>query len=198
VKGSNRDQTTNAPQVALLRAVNVGGHGKVTMADLRNALERRGFAGVRTLMQTGNLILPAAPAQGSKLEGLLERELAAGLELTTDVYVRCAAELAEVIAKNPFPQEAKRDPSHLLVVFRKTPADEALVRAIRATITGREAVEAVGRHLYIVYPDGIGRSKLKVPEKKADPSTRGTGRNWNTVLKLAESLRDAPTPGSEP
>jgi uncharacterized protein (DUF1697 family) len=99
--------------------------------------------------------------------------------------------LAEVIAKNPFPEAARRDPSHLLVVFRKTPADAALVRAIRASITGREAVEAVGRHLYIVYPDGIGRSKLKVPEKKADPNMRGTGRNWNTVLKLAESLAEA-------
>jgi uncharacterized protein (DUF1697 family) len=184
-------------QVALLRAVNVGGHGKVAMADLRGVPERRGFTGARTLMQTGNLILPAAPAEGANLEALIERELEAGLGLATDVFVRSADELADVIAKNPFPEEAKRDPSHLLVVFRKAPADEALVRAIRATITGREAVEAVGRHLYIVYPDGIGRSKLKVPEKKADASTRGTGRNWNTVLKLAESLRDASTPGSE-
>jgi uncharacterized protein (DUF1697 family) len=197
VKGSKQSQTPNAAQVALLRAVNVGGHGKVAMADLRTALERRGFAGLRTVMQTGNLILPTAPAQGAKLEALLERELEAGLELVTDVFVRSAAELDEVIAKNPFPAQAKRDPSHLLVVFRKTPADEALVRAIRATITGREAVEVVGRHLYIVYPDGIGRSKLKVPEKKADANTRGTGRNWNTVLKLAESLHEAPTPGSE-
>jgi uncharacterized protein (DUF1697 family) len=190
VKGSEQSQTTNAAQVALLRAVNVGGHGKVAMADLRTTLERRGFAGVRTLMQTGNLILPAAPAQGAKLEALLERELEAGLKLATDVFVRSAEELDEVIAKNPFPEEAERDPSHLLVVFRKTPADEGVVRAIRATITGREAVEAVGRHLYIVYPDGIGRSKLKVPEKKADRDSRGTGRNWNTVLKLAASLAE--------
>jgi uncharacterized protein (DUF1697 family) len=188
VSGSKRGQTKNAPQLALLRAVNVGGHGKVAMADVRRVLEGRGFVGVRTIMQTGNLILPAAPAEGAKLEALLERELHAGLELVTDVYVRSAAELAEVIAKNPFPEEAKRDPSHLLVIFRKTPADAELVRAIRATIVGREAVEAFGRHLYIVYPDGIGRSKLKVPEKKADLNTRGTGRNWNTVLKLAESL----------
>jgi uncharacterized protein (DUF1697 family) len=178
-------------QVALLRAVNVGGHGKVSMAELRDGLDGRGFAGVRTLMQTGNLIIPSPPAEGAKLEALLERELEAGLGLATDVYVRSSAELAEVIAKNPFPEEAKRDPSHLLVIFRKTPAEDALLRAIRATITARERVEAVGRHLYIVYPDGIGRSRLKVPEKKADPNTRGTGRNWNTLLKLAAELNEA-------
>lgn len=152
-------------QVALLRAVNVGGHGKVSMADLRRTLERRGLANVQTLMQTGNLILRDAPAQGAKLQRLIEAELQAGLGLATDAFVRSASEWNDVIASNPFAEFAKQDPSHLVVVFQHTPVSATWLRAAKATITGRESVEAVGRHLYITYPDGIGRSRLRLPPK---------------------------------
>src|SRR4051812_21568885 len=152
-------------QLALLRAVNVGGHGKVAMADLRRTLERAGFANVQPLMQTGTLTLPSAPAEGTELQRLLEAELQAGLGLTTDVFVRSAAELTDVLTQNPFPEFAKDDPSHLLVVFLHTPVSDAWLRAANATITGRESIETVGRHLYIPYPDGIGRSRLRLPPK---------------------------------
>jgi len=175
-------------QVALLRAVNVGGHGKVAMADLRRTLERRGFANVQTLMQTGNLILRDAPAQGGKLERLIEAELQAALGLTTDVFVRSASEWSDVIANNPFPEFAKDDPSHLVVVFLHSPVSECWLRAARATTRGPERVEAAGRHLYITYPDGIGRSRLRLPPKDSGQDARGTARNWNTLLKLAAAL----------
>lgn len=178
-------------QIALLRAVNVGGHGKVAMADLRRTLERRGFASVQTLMQTGNLILRDAPAQGAKLQRLIEAELQAGLGLTTDVFVRSASKWTDLIAKNPFPEFAAEDPSHLVVVFLHSPVSDAWLRAARATITSRESIEAAGRHLYITYPDGIGRSRLRLPPKDSGQDARGTARNWNTLLKLASALQAA-------
>ena len=178
-------------QLALLRAVNVGGHGKVSMADLRRTLERAGFTGVQTLMQTGHLILRDAPADETKLQRLLESALQQGLGLTTDVFVRSPAELAEVIAKNPFASFAKDDPSHLLVVFHHTPFSNSWLRAAQASITGPESIEAVGRHLYITYPDGIGRSRLRLPPQDDGHDVRGTARNWNTVLKLVAALKSA-------
>jgi uncharacterized protein (DUF1697 family) len=94
-----------------------------------------------------------------------------------------------VIAGNPFSEEAARDPGHLLVVALKDAPDRAAAAALRNAITGREVVRVRGRHAYIVYPDGIGRSRLTtvVIEKKL--GTRGTGRNWNTVLKLGALVK---------
>jgi uncharacterized protein (DUF1697 family) len=180
--------TSAAVQLALLRAVNVGGHGKVSMAELRRTLERRGFADVRTLLQTGNVILRASPGDGRTLQRRLETELEADLGLKTDVFVRSATELAEVIAQNPFPDQAADDPSHLLVVFSNNPPSAAALADLRSSITGRERVHAVGRHLYITYPDGIGRSRLRSEPRNADRGARGTARNWNTILMLAAAM----------
>jgi uncharacterized protein (DUF1697 family) len=99
--------------------------------------------------------------------------------------VRTAKEWQAIIDANPFPREAKTDPSHLLAVLLKEEVSPANVTALQKAIVGREIVRARGRCLYIVYPDGIGRSKLTnvMAEKKL--GARGTARNWNTVVKLA-------------
>ena len=171
--------------VALLRAVNVGGHGKVAMSDLRGLLGELGFADVRSLLQTGNLVFRGESKAGSEYEQLLEREAGRRLELRTDFLVRTADEWAAVVDGNPFPEVAERDPSHLLVVFLKEAPDKKSVEALRAAVKGRESVSVEGREAYISYPDGIGRSRLTSALIESKLGTRGTGRNWNTVLKLA-------------
>ena len=170
--------------VALLRGINVGGHKQIAMADLRGMLERLGFTAVRSLLNSGNLVFRADAQAGSKLERLLEVETEKRLGLTADFLVRTAAEWAAAIAGNPFPDEAGRDPGHLLVMFLKGAPGPEAVAALQAAITGREVVSADDRHAYLVYPDGIGRSRLTnaLIEKKL--GTRGTARNWNTVLRL--------------
>lgn len=172
--------------IALLRGINVGGNKMIAMADLRDLLTKLGFAGAKSLLQSGNLVFRGdrrrTPAQ---LETLLAAETEKRLGVQADVFVRTASELAEVVARNPFAEEAKRDPSHLLVMFLRDVPDVTAVAALNAAIVGREAVRVIGRHAYAAYPDGIGRSKLTnaVIEKKL--GTRGTARNWNTVMKLA-------------
>ena len=170
--------------VALLRAVNLAGKNKVGMADLRALLGGLGLQDVRTLLQSGNAAFSGGKGGGAQLEKALEGEVAKRFGLATDVFVRSAREWEAVIAANPFPREAAVDPGHLLVLFLKAAPPEAAVEDLRAAIKGREIVKARGRELYVVYPDGIGRSRLTVAliEKKLD--TRGTGRNWNTVLRL--------------
>ena len=119
-----------------------------------------------------------------QLEGMLEEAAERHLGLKTDCLVRTSGEWRSVIAANPFREEAQSDPSHLLIMFLKGAPDRATVAALQKAITGREVVRSKGRQAYITYPDGIGRSRLTTKMIEEALGTRGTGRNWNTVLKL--------------
>lgn len=173
-----------ATYVALLRGINVGGNKMIAMADLRAALTKAGFSNVRTLLQSGNVVLDAATASPSTLESQLEAEVKKRFSLEVEIHVRTPAEWAAVMKANPFAAEAKRDPGHLLVTFFKTPLDKAKVKAAQAAIVGPERLQADGRHLYMVFPEGMGRSKAAVVVGKT-LGPGGTARNWNTVQKLA-------------
>ncbi len=170
--------------VALLRAINLPHHKQVAMADLRDLLTQLGFVDPRSLLQSGNLLFRSGARSGAQLERLLEKEAASRLALETDLFVRTAAEWQSVIAHNPFRKEAERDPARLVVIFLKDAPSAKAVRALQVAITGPEVVRASGRHAYIVYPNGTGRSRLTNALIEKHLGTRGTGRNWNTVLKL--------------
>lgn len=177
--------TTN---IALVRGINVGGHKQVAMADLRDLLTQLGFADPRSLLQSGNLVFRSSRRTSAQLERLLEAEGEKRLGLQADFFVRTAEEWKQVVARNPFAAEAKRDPGHLVVMFLKQAPEVKSVEALRAAIIGPEIVRADGTELFIVYPNGMGRSRLthSLIEKKL--GTRGTGRNWNTILKLRDTL----------
>ena len=170
--------------IALLRGVNLGGRRSLAMADLRAFAEALGFTGVRTLLNSGNLVFEGDGRSSADLEQLLETEAGQRLGIRTDFHVRSAKEWRDMIARNPFTAEAKRDPARLIMFCLKKPPGTKAFSALQATITGPEQVLGHGRHAYIYYPDGQGRSKLTVAMiDKAIGA--GTGRNWNTVTKLA-------------
>lgn len=175
--------------VALLRAVNVGGRGSLKMTDLRAVAAGLGFTAVQTLLQSGNLVFEAKGKKAAALEQALRAALKKHHGIETDFLVRSARELDAVIATNPFPDEAKSAPAKLLVMFLQDQVGAKDVQALRDAHKGPESIRHEGRELYIVYPDGIGRSKLtgSLIEKKL--GIRGTGRNWNTVTKLANLAR---------
>jgi len=175
--------------VALLRGVNVGGHKQVAMADLRGLLTKLGFRDVQSVLQSGNVVFRGDGTAGERLEHLLEAEARKRVGLDTDFFVRSAAEWEDVIAGNPFRSEAKRDPARLVAMFLKKPPSGAAAEALQAAIVGREVVRAVEKQAYIVYPDGQGRSKLTNAVIEKHLGTRGTARNWNTVLRLAGLFR---------
>jgi uncharacterized protein (DUF1697 family) len=179
-----------AIQVALLRAVNVGGRGKVPMADLKACLTSFGLDDVRTLLQSGNVVFGSDDG-GPALESRLEAHLLAELGLRTTVIIRTAPAWSAVVAGNPFVDASPLDPSHLLALLGKRPPVEGAVDALRSAIASVGGHEAVADHdgqVYVSYPDGIGRSKLTVPLIERALGTPVTGRNWNTVLKLAAML----------
>jgi len=175
--------------IALLRAVNVGGKTKIGMAHLRALLAELGLAEPRSLLQSGNLLFRSEGRTAADLESLLATETEQRLGLKTDFFVRTAAEWDAVVASNPFPKEAESDPGHLVVMALKEAPDAATVAALQASIVGRETVRAVGRQAYLVYPDGIGESKLTIKMIEKALGTRGTGRNWNTTLKLQAQVQ---------
>src|SRR5262245_28423953 len=175
-------------QIALLRAVNVAGQNMVAMSALREMFEELGFTDVQSLLQSGNLVFRSDRRSDPALEWLLEVETTKRLKVTSDYFVRSAAEWAKIVAANPFPVEATRDPGHLVVMLFKSAPRAKAVKSLQAAIRGPETIRAKGQQLYIVYPAGIGRSKLTTALIEKHLATRGTGRNWNTVLKLAEMV----------
>jgi uncharacterized protein (DUF1697 family) len=171
--------------IGLLRAVNLGAHNKIGMSDLLELLVSLGMIDVQTLLQSGNMVFRSDARTTAELERLIENAAAKQLGLATDVLVRSNKEWKAIVAGNPFPSEAKQDPSHLLLVPLKDAPQRSDVSALHGAVTGRENVRVHGRCAYIVYPDGIGRSRLTMALIEKKLGTRGTGRNWNTVLKLA-------------
>lgn len=175
--------------VALLRGVNVGGNRMVAMADLRAFALNLGLRNPSTLLQSGNLVFGAVKRSSRALELRLQDEAEKRLALRTDFLVRSADEWEEIVARNPFAEQAQRDPSHLLVMFLKEGAAKGAVETLTAANPGPEIIHAAGRELYIVFPNGQGTSKLPALMTEARLGTRGTGRNWNTVVKLLAALR---------
>jgi uncharacterized protein (DUF1697 family) len=160
----------------------------IAMADLRGIFEKLGFPDPRTLLQTGNVIFQSTGATSAALEKQLEQATQARFDYEVPFCVRTTAEWKKVVAENPYPREARDDPSHLIVFsLKKAPPKEAL-ESLRAAITGSEYFETRGRTLYIVYPKDIGHSKFTGALIERKLGIRGTGRNWNTVQKIAALL----------
>lgn len=164
--------------IALLRAVNVGGTGKLPMAELKGMCEQAGFEDVKTYIASGNVVFNSAETE-AKVKSALEKLLQAYAGKAVGVLVRSTKELAAVLEQNPFPDAA---PNRTVAIFLdQKPAPGALEK-----ISGRKNEElALGtREIYVHYGDGMGDSKLKIPAAKD-----GTARNMNTVAKLVEMAK---------
>jgi len=161
--------------VGLLRAVNLGGDSTLPMADLRRLCEEAGFTNVRTYIASGNVVFESALSE-AKAKAALEKALAAYAKKPIGVMVRSAKEMAAVLGGNPFPDAP---PSKTVAIFLdKAPPKDTLQKIAGAK---SEEVRLGTREIYALYPEGIGRSKLKIPA-----AVEGTARNMNTVKKLAE------------
>lgn len=166
-----------AVHIALLRAVNVGGTGKLPMTELRRLCEESGLRDVTTYIQSGNVVFRSTRGEAS-VKKLLEKALAAQLGKPCGVFVRQAEELRALVEQSPFPGATG---SQVLVLFLEEEPPAAALKPVQA-LDGEELC-ACGRHLFIHFPNGMGRSKLKLPLAQV-----GTGRNLNTVRKLLELL----------
>lgn len=161
--------------VALLRAVNVGGTGKLPMADLRRLCAECGFERAETYIASGNAVFESDESE-SAVAKKLEAALAACAGKKVGVLIRSAAEMAAVAAENPFPGAP---PARVLATFLPAAPPRDLASTLKGVVD--EEVRPGRREIYVFYPNGSGRSKLKLPGVDA-----GTARNMNTVARLAE------------
>jgi uncharacterized protein (DUF1697 family) len=164
--------------VALLRAVNVGGTGKLPMSELKTFCEEAGFANVKTFIASGNVVFTSRLSE-AKVKAALEKRLHAYAGKPVGVMVRTAGEMADVVAANPFSDQPG---NRVVAIFLDAaPPADAIGRA-----AGRKDEQlALGkREIYVFYGEGMGESRLRIPAAAA-----GTARNMNSVAKLAEMAK---------
>jgi len=172
--------------ISMLRGVNVGGHNKISMAELRATYESLGLKEAQTFVQSGNVVFRTKERNVAALPKRIEDAIEQRLGFRCDVVVRTPAELKDVIARNPFGKRRNVDPGKLLVTFLANhPTAEARDQVLKIK-TDPEELHIDGREVYIYFPNGMGRSKLSWPTIGKKLGTTGTGRNWNSVTKLLE------------
>ena len=174
--------------VALLRGINVGGNKRVAMADLRRLTESRGHDDVETLLQSGNVVFTSSRRSAQALADELSSAIAEELNMDVKVLVRTGADLARVVAENPFP-EAVDEPKTLHVAFLSENPSRSAIAGIDRDALGKDDFSLAEGVVYLRYAGGMQGSPLTkhLTEKKLGVTM--TARNWSTVTKLAEMTR---------
>ena len=170
-------------RIILFRGMNTGGV-RAPVSEQRAMAAEMGLKNPRTLAASGNLVVES-DRETSDLERAIEDEMARRFDLKIAAMARTPAQWSGLVAANPFPHEAAAHPSRMVAMVMKDGIKDGVVEACRELAQGGERVEAVDAVLYFWFPNGQGESAIF---KKATPRLlgMGTGRNWNTVLKLAD------------
>ena len=170
--------------IALLRGINVGGRGMISMSDLRDFLSSLDLQEVRTLLQSGNVVFRSGARSTAVLEKQLETEVAKRFQHQVDFFVRDPADWKKMIANNPFPKEAVAQPGFLVAMLFKHEPKTSDIAALKSAVRGDEKFRVMGREAFIFYPQGQGQSKFTNAIIERRLGLRGTIRNWNTIQKL--------------
>jgi len=172
--------------ISMLRAVNVGGHNKIKMDALRALYESLKLRDAHTYVQSGNVIFRSDERDVMRIAKRIEEGIERKFGFRPEVILRTAAEMREVIARNPFAKRRGIEPGKLLVTFlARDPGEEAREK-LRQMKCDPEELRIEGRELYIYFPNGMGRSKLSGARLEKTLKTPGTARNWNSVTKMLE------------
>jgi uncharacterized protein (DUF1697 family) len=174
---------TPTRNVALLRGVNVGGNNMVPMASLRELMQELGYEGVRTHLQSGNVVFAAPGTPPERTAQEIEGQLAQRLGLNVRVLVRTGEELARVVSENPLP-EAVSEPARLLVNFLSATPDPELLRALDPADFEPDLFGVGEREIYVWCPEGVRATKLSYAFWEKRLGVTATARNWNTVTRL--------------
>lgn len=165
--------------LALLRGINVGGHNRLAMADLRHAIDAVGGFEIATYIQSGNAVFSGpSDLTADQIRGSVAR-LA---NVAVPVVLVEKSTLEDAAAQNPFPTEDGKA-LHLFTLWDEL--NDVTIAVMNGATRNRDAWDAWGQFVYVYCPDGFGRSKLAEAASKKLP---GTGRNWNTVVRLKSML----------
>jgi uncharacterized protein (DUF1697 family) len=174
--------------IALLRGINVSGHNKIPMAELRALCADLGWRDVQSYIQSGNLIFKAERTSAD-LEVALERAIQRHFGLSIPVIMRIAAEWSAYMMHNPYPDESAREPNLVMLALSKAPPNADAVQNLQERAANGERIAQVGDALWLYFPEGSGRSRLSPSLLDRAVGSAVTTRNWRTVLKLAGLAR---------
>lgn len=170
--------------VALFRAVNVGGHNKVSMPALQKLFTSLDLQEAKTFIQSGNVVFKTKAAPGPKLTQRIEAAFEQQFGFRSDVILRTASDLRDVLKRNPFRERTDVLPGRLLITFLAGDPGEEARQAVRQLPVAPEELFVDGREMFVHYPEGMGRTKLPVAKIAKLLGVAGTARNLNTVVKL--------------
>ncbi|GAB3599975.1 DUF1697 domain-containing protein [Angustibacter peucedani] len=171
--------------VAFLRGINVGGHRKVPMAQLRAACEAAGLADVRTHIASGNLVMSSPLRSAAKVKALLEKTIEDEFGFEVVTVVRTVAQLQKVVDDVPFD-----DTDHTHVSFLVSAPERAAVRDMTDAVTNDAELTVVGDHAYLLAPNGLGKPFMTGGADRRF-SKVGTVRNWRTVQAVLAKAQEA-------
>ena len=177
-----------ARQIVLLRGINLGARNRISMPELRGALESAGLDDVRTYLQSGNAVVSSAAA-ADRVRRTVEKLIAQEFGLEIAVVVRTRAQLASVVRRNPL-GEVATDPKRYQVSFLAKKLAPATVRNLEAAAVESEALVVSGNEIFAWHPEGVARSKLWAMLAGKGLGVTATARNWTTVTKLLELADD--------
>ena len=171
--------------VALLRSVNVAGHGRVAMDELRASFDALGYTGVTTYIQTGNVLFTAGSRSEAGIAAAIEQRLAEDFGDSPAVLVRGVADLLRVGTSSPY-AKAGADPARHHVTFLATLPPQAALDALSLPPSGRDELVIDGKEIYVHTPDGYANTKYTGTFLERRLGVVSTTRNWNTVTKLCD------------
>jgi uncharacterized protein (DUF1697 family) len=171
--------------VALLRSVNVAGHGRLSMSELRDSFCELGTTDVSTYIQSGNVVFTSPERNNARLVAAIEHQLERDFGHAPAVILRTVADLARVVAASPYPQKGAEPARHHVTFLAEPPGAERLA-AFSAPASGNDELSIVGKEIYVHTPDGYGKTKLTGALLERRLGVVSTTRNWNTVLALHE------------
>src|SRR6266516_5421040 len=175
--------------VSLFRGINVGGHHKIKMDELKALHEALGFKDVFSYIQSGNVVFTSDDADVARLRRHIEDGFEKKFGFHVEVFVRTSAELRDIIEKNPFQSQQSKEAKWVVVLFLAASPDNTAQEDLRKTYAGPEEFFINGKEVYIYYTNCMGRSKLSLRLIEKKLKTVGTARNWNTILQLQKLLQ---------
>ncbi len=169
--------------VALLRSVNVAGHGRLAMDELRASFDTLGYTDVTTYIQTGNVLFTTGSKSEAKIAAAIEQRLVDDFGDAPVVLVRSVAELERIGSSSPY-AKAGADPARHHVTFLATTPSKAALDAFELPKSGRDELVVDGTEVYVHTPDGYANTKYTGTFLERRLGVVSTTRNWNTVTKL--------------
>ncbi len=177
-------------QIALLRGINVGGHHKVPMAELRALCESIGWKDVKSYIQSGNLIFQST-REHWRLESELEQAIQEHFSFDIPVIIRTGARWQELLAGNPFSDVSRTEPNRVMLGLAKSAPAAGAAVALQEYATSGERIRVVDNALWMHFPNGSGRSKVTPALLDRLAGSPVTTRNWRTALKIKLLARDS-------